>query len=52
VNDLERQIRIFRDNHVRFVSPGIVILGNGIDATIVRDPDGHVLMLEEPTNGQ
>jgi catechol 2,3-dioxygenase-like lactoylglutathione lyase family enzyme len=52
VDDLEPQVRRLRDNHVRFVSPGIVTLGNGIDAAMVRDPDGHVLLLEEPTNGQ
>jgi catechol 2,3-dioxygenase-like lactoylglutathione lyase family enzyme len=52
VDDLKTQVRRLRDNHVRFVSPGIVPLGNGIDATMLRDPDGHVLLLEEPTNGQ
>ena len=52
VDDLKSQVRRLRDNHVRFVSPGIVPLGNGIDAAMVRDPDGHVLLLEELTNGQ
>jgi len=52
VDALKAQVRRLRDNHVRFVSPGIVTLGNGIDAAMVRDPDGHVLLLEEPTNGQ
>jgi catechol 2,3-dioxygenase-like lactoylglutathione lyase family enzyme len=52
VDALKPQVRRLRDNHVRFVSPGIVPLGNGIDAAMVRDPDGHVLLLEEPTNGQ
>jgi catechol 2,3-dioxygenase-like lactoylglutathione lyase family enzyme len=52
VDDLEPQVRRLRDNHVRFVSPGIVALGDGIDGAMVRDPDGHMLLLEEPTNGQ
>ena len=52
VDDLKSQVRRLRDNHVSFVSPGIVPLGNGIDAAMVRDPDGHVLLLEELTNGQ
>jgi catechol 2,3-dioxygenase-like lactoylglutathione lyase family enzyme len=52
VDDVKQQVRRLRDNHVRFVSPGIVPLGNGIDAAMVRDPDGHVLPLEEPINGQ
>ena len=52
VDDLKPEVRRFRDNHVSFVSPGIVPLGNGIDAAMVRDPDGHVLPLEEPINGQ
>ena len=52
VNDLERQVCSFRDNHVRFVPPGIVTLGNGIDAVIVCDPEGHVLLLEGSANGQ
>jgi catechol 2,3-dioxygenase-like lactoylglutathione lyase family enzyme len=52
VDNLKPQVRRLRNNHVSFVSPGIVTLGNGIDAAMVRDPDGHVLLLEEPTNGQ
>jgi catechol 2,3-dioxygenase-like lactoylglutathione lyase family enzyme len=52
VDHLKPQVRRLQDHHVRFVSPGIVPLGNGIDAAMVRDPDGHVLLLEEPTNGQ
>ena len=52
VDDLARQVRRLEDNHVRFVSPGIVALGDGIDATMASDPDGHVLLLEEPAHGQ
>jgi hypothetical protein len=52
VDDLKRQLRQLEANHVRFVSPGIVVLGGGIDAVLVRDPDGHVLLLEESANGQ
>jgi hypothetical protein len=52
VNNLERRVRRLLDNHVRFVSPGIVRLRNRIDAAMVRDPDGHFLLLEEPANGQ
>ena len=40
------------DNRVRFVSPGIVALGGGEWAAMVRDPDGHVLLLEDSDNGQ
>jgi catechol 2,3-dioxygenase-like lactoylglutathione lyase family enzyme len=52
VDDLDRQVRQLRDKHIRFVSPGIVALGDGIAAAMVRDPDGHLLLLEEPANGQ
>jgi len=52
VDDLKRQVRQLEANHVRFVSPGIVALGGGIDAALVRDPDGHMLLLEEPANDQ
>jgi catechol 2,3-dioxygenase-like lactoylglutathione lyase family enzyme len=52
VDDLERQVQLLRDSHIHFVSPGIVALGDGIAAAMVRDPDGHVLLLEEPANGQ
>jgi catechol 2,3-dioxygenase-like lactoylglutathione lyase family enzyme len=52
VDDLAWQVHRLDDNHVRFVSPGIVALGDGTDAAMVRDPDGHVLLLEEPAHGQ
>jgi hypothetical protein len=52
VDNLKRQVRQLEANHVRFVSPGIVALGRGINAAFVRDPDGHMLLLEEPANGQ
>jgi catechol 2,3-dioxygenase-like lactoylglutathione lyase family enzyme len=52
VDDLERQVRRLRENRIRFVSPGIVALGDGTAAAMVRDPDGHELLLEEPDNGQ
>jgi len=36
------------DGHrARFVSPGIVTLKDGRRAAMVRDPDGHALLLEE-----
>ncbi len=44
--------RQLKDNPVRFVSPWIVALGDGIDAAMVRNPDGHLLVLERPHNGQ
>jgi catechol 2,3-dioxygenase-like lactoylglutathione lyase family enzyme len=52
LDDLERQVRRIRGHHVRFVSPGIVTLGNRIGAAMVCDPDGHVLLLEGSANGQ
>jgi hypothetical protein len=52
VDHLKPQVRRLWDNHAHFVSPGIVHLGDGIDAAMVRDPDGHLLLLEELANGQ
>jgi hypothetical protein len=40
------------DNRVRFVTPGIVALGGGEWAAMARDPDGHVLLLEDSDNGR
>ena len=50
VDDLERQVQVLEDNRVRFVSPGIVALRGGLRAAMVRDPDGHVLLLEDSDN--
>ena len=50
VDDLERQVQVLEDNRVRFVSPGIVALSGSLRAAMVRDPDGHVLLLEDSDN--
>ena len=47
VADLDRQVRTLEQHHVRFVSPGIVTLADGSRAAMVRDPDGHALLLED-----
>jgi catechol 2,3-dioxygenase-like lactoylglutathione lyase family enzyme len=50
VDDLVRQVRELEDNRARFVSPGIVPLSGSLRAAMVRDPDGHVLLLEDSDN--
>jgi hypothetical protein len=52
LDGLGRQARRLKDNPVRFVEPGIVALGDGMDAAMVCDPDGHGLLLEEPDSGR
>jgi len=47
VADFEDQVRTLEENHVRFVSPGIVTFADGSRAAMVRDPDGHALLLED-----
>jgi catechol 2,3-dioxygenase-like lactoylglutathione lyase family enzyme len=47
VADLDGQVRTLEQHHVRFVSPGIVTLADGSRAAMVRDPDGHALLLED-----
>jgi hypothetical protein len=51
VPDLEQQVRMLEENHVRFVSPGIVAPADGSHAAMVRDPDGHALLLEDRPSG-
>jgi hypothetical protein len=47
VDNLEQQVRTLDASNARFVSPGIVTLKNGRQAAMVRDPDGHDLLLEQ-----
>src|SRR5262249_50650163 len=47
VDALERQVQSLEDHRSRFVSPGIVKLKNGNGTAMVRDPDGHALLLEQ-----
>ena len=47
IDDLEQQVRSLDACNARFVSPGIVTLKNHRQAAMVRDPDGHTLLLEQ-----
>jgi hypothetical protein len=47
IDNLERQVRSLEACNARFVSPGIVTLKNHGQAAMVRDPDGHALLLEQ-----
>jgi hypothetical protein len=47
IDDLEQQVRSLDARNARFVSPGIVNLKNHKQAAMVRDPDGHTLLLEQ-----
>jgi catechol 2,3-dioxygenase-like lactoylglutathione lyase family enzyme len=47
VADFDEQIRALEENHVRFVSAGVVTFADGSRAAMVRDPDGHALLLED-----
>jgi len=47
IDDLEQQVRSLDARNARFVSPGIVILKDHKQAAMVRDPDGHTLLLEQ-----
>jgi len=44
---LEQQVQSLDGHRARFVSPGIVTLKDGRRAAMVRDPDGHALLLEQ-----
>ena len=45
VDDLQGIAERLRGASVPFVSPGVVVLGNGAEAAAVRDPDGHMIVL-------
>ena len=47
VDELTQEVKILERNRVRFISPGIVVLKSGTRAAMVKDPDGHALLLEE-----
>ncbi len=47
VADFDKQIRTLEENHVLFVSAGVVTFADGSRAAMVRDPDGHALLLED-----
>jgi len=47
VDALEQQVQSLDEHRARFVSPGVVTLKDGRRAAMVRDPDGHALLLEQ-----
>jgi catechol 2,3-dioxygenase-like lactoylglutathione lyase family enzyme len=47
VDDLDREVQVLDRQGRSLVSPGIVTLAGGERAVMVRDPDGHMLMLEQ-----
>ena len=47
VADFDEQIQTLEENHVRFVSTGVVTFADGSRAAMVCDPDGHALLLED-----
>src|SRR5262249_38033462 len=47
VDDLDREVQVLERQGGRLVSPGIVTLAGGERAVMVRDPDGHMLLLEQ-----
>ena len=47
VDDLDQDVKALERQGGRLVSPGIVTLAGGERAVMVRDPDGHMLMLEQ-----
>jgi len=46
-DDLDGLVAKLREARTPFVSPDAVHLGGGIDAALVRDPDGHAILLEQ-----
>jgi catechol 2,3-dioxygenase-like lactoylglutathione lyase family enzyme len=47
VANLDELVARLRAAHVAFVSPDVVNIGSGRRAAMVRDPDGHALLLDE-----
>jgi hypothetical protein len=47
VDDLDHDVKALEQGGGRLVSPGIVTLASGERAAMVRDADGHVLLLEQ-----
>ena len=47
VDDLDGLVAKLREARAPFVSPDAVTLGGGMHAALVRDPDGHAILLEQ-----
>ncbi|HXZ17803.1 MAG TPA: VOC family protein [Roseiarcus sp.] len=47
VDALDGLVAKLREAHAPFVSPDAVDLGGGLHAAMVRDPDGHAILLEQ-----
>jgi len=47
VDDLDDLVVKLRQARAPFVSPDVVDLGDGLHAAMVRDPDGHAILLEQ-----
>ena len=47
VDDLDGLVANLREARAPFVSPDTVTLGGGMRAALVRDPDGHAILLEQ-----
>ena len=47
VDDLDGLVAKLREAHAPFVSPDAVDLGDGRHAAMIRDPDGHAILLEQ-----
>ena len=47
VDDLDGLVAKLREARAPFVSPDAVDLGRGLHAAMVRDPDGHAILLEQ-----
>jgi catechol 2,3-dioxygenase-like lactoylglutathione lyase family enzyme len=45
VDDLGAMVERLQGAEVPFVSPGIVSLKSGVEAAVIRDPDGHMIVL-------
>ena len=47
VHDLPRLLRVFENENLMMISPGMVTFADGQNAAHVRDPTGHSLILME-----
>jgi len=47
VDDLDGLVAKLREARAPFISPDAVDLGDGMHAAMVRDPDGHAILLEQ-----
>ncbi len=46
-DDLDGLVAKLREARTPFVSPDVVDLGGGMHAALIRDPDGHAILLEQ-----